>query len=410
MKTALYTKLILVFLTIHLISCEKNDPLPGDAKELVLNEKSAMVLDAGQEFAFELFREVCEANPDGNLMISPLSVSYALGMTLNGSAGTTLDAFRKVLHLEALTDQEVNESYRDLMGQLQDLDPRVEFSIANSIWYKEGYPVLQDFIDVNQEYFDAAVRELDFTDPASVDIINGWIEEKTNDLIRDMLDYIPSDAVMYLVNALYFNAKWKYEFDPEDTYEGLFNANSGPVDGVDYMTQEGNFNYHDGDGFMALELPYGDSAYSMLVLLPDEGIRPDGLTSVLDMNLLEGWFQQPSVRKVRVELPKFKYGFKNLLNDPLIELGLGVAFGGGADFSRILPGGGLYISRVIHQTFIDVMEEGTEAAAATIVELRETAVNMDFFRADRPFLYLIRENSSGSVIFMGRVDDPIYEE
>jgi serine protease inhibitor len=391
-------------------SCEESAPAQKEPAKITLTKKSAEIIEADQQFAFELFREVMSLSEQENIMISPLSVSYALGMTLNGAAGTTLEAFRDVLHFAGLTDQEVNESYRDLMGQLIHLDDRVEFAIANSIWYKEGYPVLDEFIRTNQDYFDAAVEELDFSDPASVDIINGWIEKKTNDKIKDMLDFIPPDAVMYLVNAIYFNAKWKYEFDPEDTYTGTFSLEDGETCEADFMKIRGAFNYEANDLFTAVELPYGDSAFSMVVILPSGDLTPAGLAGEMDMARWEAWFGTPAVQNVRIELPRFTYGWKDLLNDPLIHLGLGIAFGGGADFSRITTKAGLYISRVIHQTFIDVMEEGTEAAAATIVELRENAIDEPAFRADRPFLYLIKENSTGAILFMGKVGKPEYEK
>ncbi len=323
----------------------------------------------------------------------------------------TRDAFRNVLHYGDLDDQGVNESYKDLMGQLLHLDERVEFSIANSIWYKQGFTVLEDFISTNREYFDAAVEELDFADPGAKDIINGWIEEKTNDRIQDMLDYIPSSAVMYLVNAIYFNAKWKYQFDAEATTPGVFFKAEGSQTQAEFMKVKGAFNYLIGQGFSAVELPYGDSAFSMMILLPVSDSNLDELVEALDQELWAGLLATPVVRNVQIEIPKFKYGFKSLLNDPLINLGMGVAFGDGADFSRITPGGGICISRVIHQTFIDVQEEGTEAAAATIVEMRETSAGPDetVFRADRPFLYVIKENSTSAILFMGKVEEPVYE-
>jgi len=165
-----------------------------------------------------------------------------------------------------------------------------------------------------------------------------------------------------------------------------------------------------GKGFSAVELPYGDSSFSMILMLPDWSSNLDELVEGLDEESWESMLATPGVQNVQIEIPKFKYGFKSLLNVPLINLGLGVAFQGGADFSRITPGGGIYISRVIHQTFIDVQEEGTEAAAATIVEIRETSgPGNDFFRADRPFLYVIKENSTSAILFMGKVEKPEYK-
>lgn len=408
-------KYIVPFLAIYstiwvFTSCESIELPAGEPKKIELSKKSAEIIEADQQFAFELFREVFSLSEEENIMISPLSVSYALGMTHNGAAGTTLDAFKDVLHFGELTKQEVNESYMDLMGQLVQLDQQVEFSIANSIWYKLGYPVLDEFITTNQNYFDAAVEELDFTDPGAVDIINGWIEDKTNDKIQDMLDFIPSDVVMYLVNAIYFNAKWKYQFDPEETYPGDFHIDEVNIHQASFMKLEGAFNFTANEDFSAVELPYGDSTFSMVVLLPAEDRTIDELVEKMDIATWESWFEFSGPLNLQIVLPKFTYEFKDLLNDPLIELGLGVAFGGAADFSYISPGAALQISRVIHQTFIDVQEEGTEAAAATIVEIRETsAVIPTQFIANKPFLYVIRENSTSAILFMGKVGRPQHD-
>ncbi len=412
--TFLLSLLILAFCILSpgiLTSCEKMDPPSKEPKKVVLNKKAAEILQADRQFAFELFKEIHALSEEDNMMISPLSTSYALGMTLNGANGDTRDAFRQMLHFDDLTDQEVNESYLDLMSQLVNLDKQVQFSIANSIWYKLGYNVLEDFIATNQEYFDAAVEELDFSDPEAVDIINGWIEEKTNDKIKDMLDFIPSNAVMYLINAIYFNATWKYQFDPEESFQEDFYLEGGGTHQADFMQLEGTFNYTSQELFSAVELPYGDSAYSMVAMLPAAGVNIDALVDELDAESWDSWLNEAYPTNVLIQLPKFKYGFKSLLNDPLGNLGLGIAFTGGADFSRITPGGGIYISRVIHQTFIDVNEEGTEAAAATIVEMIESAgPQITSFTADKPFLYMIKENSTGALLFMGKVGKPEHEE
>jgi len=403
--------IILLLIPVVITSCEKTDPGEKEPKKIILNKKAAEIIEADQAFAFELFREVVKLSGEKNIMISPLSVSYALGMTYNGSNGTTLDAFIDVLHFDELTTLEVNESYKDLMNQLIHLDEQVRFSIANSIWYRLGFEVLQEFITTNQTYFDAVVSEMDFSDPQAVDIINQWIEDKTNGKIQDMLDYIPSDAVMYLINAIYFNAKWKYQFDPNDTQAGTFYQEGGTTQQADFMKANGTFRYMSDNDFRAVELPYGDSAFSMVVMLPASGKTVSDLVEQLDITTWDSWYGSFMPADVQVELPKFKYGFKDLLNDPLKNLGLGIAFEPfGADFSRIRLGGGIYISRVIHQSFIDVKEEGTEAAAATIVEFRENAAPQPaVLRADKPFLYLIKENSTGAILFIGKVGKPEHE-
>ena len=393
-------------------SCEESEPVHKEIPKIILRKKAAEVIEADKAFGFELFREVNSLSEAENIMISPLSVSYALGMTYNGAASTTLQAFNDVLHFGDLTTEEVNESYKDLMDQLLNLDDQVEFSIANSIWYRLGFQVLAEFIQTNKDYFDAEVKEIDFNDPQTVEIINQWIEDKTNGKIKDMLDFIPVDAVMYLINAIYFNATWKYEFDKADTYEGDFNLADGAKHQAEYMRVSGNFAYTSNEDFTAVELPYGDSTFSMVVMLPSPEKEVSDLVAKLDVAQWDSWFEYSSFTGVQVDLPKFKYEFKKLLNDPLINLGLGVAFSEfEADFTRINPAGNLFISRVIHQTFIDVQEEGTEAAAATIVEVSLTSAGGGgpiHFKADKPFLYLIKENSTGAIVFVGKVGKPEY--
>ncbi|MEN8229306.1 MAG: serpin family protein [Bacteroidota bacterium] len=418
MKRTIIQLFAILVLSVMITSCEESEPLFKEAKKIELHKKSAEIIEADKAFSFELFQQVCLESEGENLMISPLSVSYALGMTYNGAAGTTLEAFNDVLHFGDLTKTEVNESYKDLMEQMLDLDQKVEFSIANSIWYRLGFQVLDAFINTNKTYFDAEVSEVDFGDPATLDAINNWIEDKTNDKIKDMLDFIPAEAVMYLINAIYFNAPWKYEFDKAETYQGDFNLADGTRNLVDYMRVSGDFQYTSNEDFTAVELPYGDSAFSMVVMLPtprngvdlpSPGNELSDLVAKLDGAHWDSWFENSWFTAVQLDMPKFKYGWKDLLNDPLINLGLGVAFSDGADFTRITPSGDIYISRVIHQTFIDVQEEGTEAAAATIVEMSWTSAGGGSpiqFKADRPFLYVIKENSTGAILFIGKVGKP----
>jgi len=408
MKKLFIPSVIAVMLSLVVVSCDvfrtnDNPPTPVD-----LNFKAAELIEADQHFAFELFSEVCSLNTGENIMISPLSVSYALGMTYNGAEGATMEAFADVLHFEELTRQEVNESYKDLMGQLVTLDKQVEFSIANSIWYRLGANVLESFITTNQTYFDAAVEELDFSDPASVDVINDWIEEKTNDKILDMLDQIPAGVYMYLVNAIYFNADWKYTFDKDNTSAGDFYPEAGGTVTADYMQIEQQFGYTRQESYSAVELPYGDSSFSMVAIRPSDNIPLDTFIAGFGQEEWSNLLSFISPQEVNVSLPRFKYEFKSLLNEPLEGLGLGIAFSGAADFSSITEETDLYISRVIHQTFIDVNEKGTEAAAATIVEMRETAIG-NMIRFDRPFIYIIKENSTGAILFIGKVGRPVYE-
>lgn len=413
MKKVIHSIIVLVCIAVLSTSCEKADPIQKETRKITLHKKAAEIIQADNALAFELFREVNQLSTADNIMISPLSISYALGMTYNGAAGSTLQAFNEVLRFGDLSSDEVNESYKDLMEQMLNLDDRVDFSIANSIWYKEGFEVIPDFIQTNQAYFDAAVEEVDFSNPNTLALINGWIEDKTNNKIKDMLDVIPGNAVMYLINAIYYNAPWKYEFDKSETYGGDFELSGGSSHQVDYMRVSGNFQYTSNDEFIAVELPYGDSAFSMVVMLPVHGSTIHDLITGMEIGKWGKWFENSRLTGVQVDLPKFKYDFKELLNEPLKNLGLGVAFSPDeADFTRMTPSKDVWISRVIHQSFIDVQEEGTEAAAATIVEMFERSsgggASAIPFKANKPFVYLIKENSTGAIVFLGKVGKPEY--
>jgi len=410
-----------IFLVIWIItagifpSCEKSGPLDKEpeetnteeSEETGLQKRTPEIIKADKAFGLELFRELCSTSESDNLMISPFSVSCALGMTYNGAAGTTLDAFVDVLHFENLTTREVNATYKDLMGQLATKDDKVELSIANSIWYRAGFSVLDEFIATNREYFDAAVEQINFSSPQSVDIINQWIEDKTNGKIQDMLEQIPDDAIMFLINALYFNAQWKYEFEEGKTRQGNFFPEDGSVHTTDYMYVHGNFNYFSNDDLQAVELPYGDSSFSMIIIWPSGENKVSDLLNKLDTVHWDSWFANPAMTELYFEMPKFKFDYKVQLNDPLINLGLGVAFSGEADFTRINPAGGIYISRVIHQTFIDVQEKGTEAAAVTVVQADRSMSGLTLI-VDKPFLYFIKDNSTGAILFIGKVGKPEY--
>jgi serpin B len=282
--------------------------------------------------------------------------------------------------------------------------------LANSIWYNEGFDVLQTFIDTNKFYYDAEVASLDFSDPTSKDIINGWCSDKTHGKIKDVLDAIPADAVMYLINAIYFNGIWTYQFDPEKSYTGTFYKEDGTTTDVAYMKMQQDIPCFQNDLFTAVELPYGNEKFSMCFLLPKGNHTINDLIENINADSLKVWTSQFVEKELVVTIPKFKFGYKDLLNDPLTNMGLGIAFGPLADFTGIRSSGGLMISRVIHQSFIDVNEKGTEAAAVTVVEIIETSVNpeMTFFMANHPFIFVLREKSSNALLFIGKVGVPEY--
>ena len=373
-------------------------------RELNVSEKR--LAESGNEFGLKLFRELNKDEAGNNMFISPLSVSYALGMTLNGAVGETREAMEKTLELHGMSVDEINKTYKSLMKFLTTLDPEVIFEIANSIWYRQDYPVKQDFVDVNKEYFNALVRALDFNDPASVDIINGWASENTHGLIEEVIEDIDPAAIMFLINAIYFKGTWLYEFDPEDTKPAPFYLDNGSQAEVKMMSQRSDFNYYSNEQFQAIDLPYGNEKFTMTVFLPHRDINIDNLIFQMNEENWSSWINGFPDEKVEVNLylPRFTIEYEKSLRDVLIKLGMGIAFGGGADFSNI--GGGLFISDVNHFTYVNVDEEGTEAAAVTVVEMRDSAGGPPTMRIDRPFLFVIRENQSNTILFMGKVMNP----
>jgi serpin B len=393
------------------VACETNPPVP-ESKELNLNLKSLELLASDNEFGLELFQEVMQdAKDNENVMISPLSVALALGMTYNGSASATREAMEATLKLQGLTEDEINDGYKSIIGQMLDLDPRVIMEIANSIWYREGFEVEDEFINTNKEHFYAEIRSLDFSRPDAVDIINQWVSDHTHELIEEIIDAIPPLAVMYLINAIYFKGTWTYEFDPEDTKPETFYPASGASYDAPAMHQESKLNYYKNSLFELVELPYGDRKFSMLVFLPPGEHTCSDILAELDNDNWNSWTNSLIETNVYLQLPKFKFESFKLLNDPLSSMGMEIAFTESADFTRINPDGNLFISRVLHKTFIDVNEEGTEAAAVTAVEIELTSAggsHLTHFIADKPFLFVIRENSTGSILFMGRLSQPAY--
>ena len=409
-------KIFTAILTIAAItgimaSCEKskNDPPPGDPVPIELTLKQKDVVDSANKFAFDLFIPiVAEKKGAENIMISPFSITSALSMVLNGAAGGTYDAVLHTLRYDSKTLQEINETYLKLMEDMIPVDPRVTMEIANSVWVEKRLTVKQSYIDALKTWYMAEARDIDVSDPGAVDMVNGWIEEKTHDKIRDMLDQLSPDLAMLLINAIYFNGKWRCEFDTENTQNKPFYLTPGNPVQVPMMYQKENFAVTSAGDATLVELPYGQGNYSMVVMLPDENVSLAAAAATLNPQAWAEWMQRLSngTTEVHLSLPKFEYEYKRELKDDLTALGMGVAFGDGADFSNISDQD-ILISRVLHQTFIKTDEEGTEAAAATVVEFELTSMPMTtVVDINRPFLYFIRETTTGTIVFMGQVVDP----
>ncbi len=407
MKTNRFPIIVALALFLTGTSCSQQI----DDPEFDYNLKSAKVIETNNDFGLELLKSILKTEDAPNVMISPASVSIALGMAYNGAETTTRDAFEEVLNYDGLTREEVNEITRELINVLVTNVKGNLLEIANSIWYNEDFPVKEEFISLNSHYFDAEVKELDFGTAEAVKTINNWVSDKTHGKIDEIIDAIDPAVMMILVNAIYFNCVWETEFDPDDTYRAPFYNEDGTTYGqVEMMHLKTTLNASFTDDYSAVELSYKNGKFSMFLFLPAEENKVNDLVAQLDVDTWNSWLEGFSeVKKFTVEMPKFEFEYERTLAEDLKSMGLEVAFSDTeADFSGISPEY-LFISDVIHKTYIKVNEKGTEAAAVTAIIMGATSAGpQNYIRLDRPFLFAITENSSKSILCMGKVAEPSY--
>ncbi|NHE55480.1 serpin family protein [Cyclobacterium plantarum] len=386
----------------------KDEPLEPNIRTLQMAEHS--LVNSSSSFAMDLFSQL-QTQEAPNQFFSPYSVHLALAMAMNGNEGETLEQFRQVLHFEGMDIEEANEAAGTLTRFLMELDPKVRLSIANAIWYKQGYTLDEGFASSLRESYGAELASLDMANPQAADIINRWIETNTEGLIKDMLDQVPASAVMYLVNAIYFKADWKYRFDESQTKKAPFTTSDGAEVQVDMMqlAEATTLKFHTEGGLDYLEIPYSTGQYSLGILTSDEGLQEK--LEGLDLEVLEQFREEAREVNLLLHMPKFKMRYKvdNLKND-LIDMGLTLPFQSHpGNFTRLFANatGPLKISRVIHEALIEVDEKGSEAAAATIVEIRETSLpSYSEYKLNKPFVFFIQEKHSGAILFMGKLGDP----
>ncbi len=346
----------------------------------------------------------------------------ALGMALNGAQDSTFAAMRSVLGFgtggvsePALELDEINTAYADLLGLLDGLDSAVQLDVANSLWYRPTFPFRPAYLDRVKGAFDAEVEGLDFDDPGAVDVINDWVEGATNGRIERMLDRIDSSEVMFLLNAIYFNGDWRVPFDAALTHDAPFALEDGSSKTVKMMVRDG------GDLRTAhhatlelIDLPYGGGPFRMTIVLPAPGVSLASAVDRLDVQTWDSWTSGLASSVAPVTMPRFRLEWEKQLRDVLEAMGMGIAFQPGqANFGGMLDeafdpqaaGTDLYITRVKQKTFVDVNEKGTEAAAATSVGVGVTSAPVPV-TIDRPFLFAIREQLSGTILFLGAILDP----
>lgn len=410
MKTSFKTYLSAILgigLLLSLAACDVFTIKP--TAQLKLNTSDQLVLRKADQFGFALFDQLLKSeNAGSNVVASPLSISMAFGLALNGASGETRAEIEKALKLNLLKPEEINAAYKTLLEVLPKLDAKVQMQIANAVWYRDSFKdqIKPSFLSTNQSYFDAKVQGLDFSQTAALNTINGWVKAQTNGKITKILDKISADDVMFLMNALYFKGAWTNQFEAKQTKLMPFNLPTGKQVEASMMYKEGELKYLENEMVQAVELPYGKENYSMVVLLP-KGNKTVAQVSAAMGTEWEAWMSNLRSQKIQLQLPRFKTAYEVELNSVLKSLGIQKAFVPNvADFSGISDVK-LNISTVKHKTFIEVNEEGTEAAAVTSIGIVVTSMPiLPVMTVDRPFIFAIREKSSGALLFMGRIANP----
>jgi serine protease inhibitor len=382
--------------------------MPADSSS---TNRDALVKGNGA-FAYDLYAHL--RRNEGNIFFSPYSISTALAMTYAGARGQTAEQMAKVLHFQ-LNPHLLHPACAELTRALNGygLPHDYQLSVANSLWGARDLRFLEEYQQLLKSNYGSRIRPVDFRhqpDPVR-QFINRWVEERTNGKIKDLLQRndITKDTALVLVNAIYFKAAWEMPFEPSATNkDDRFETGSGKTAPVAMMRQAGDFNYVEDETLQALELPYEGRELSFIALLPKEKNGLARLEKSLTAAKFDSWLAKLKSQKVRVELPKFKMTSRFDLADVLSAMGMPLAFRAEADFSGMTTKEKLSISKVLHQAFVEVNEEGTEAAAATAVAMmRASAVQKQvMFRADHPFLFLLRDNRTGSILFVGRLANP----
>lgn len=407
MKALFYSSLIVTFL---LTNCSVSKHTHNDTYMEEFSNTEQQMTNESTDFAFRFFHQVNSSEKgQPNWLISPLSAGMALGMVTNGAEGNTLAEMKTTLGFSHESISEMNAYYHKLLTNLPKLDNSTRLGLANSIWIKKGFKVNRSFVKVNQRMYDAEVSTLDFSSPKAPATINDWCADKTNGLITEVIDNIMPTARMFLLNALYFKGIWKngYEFEKENTENEQFSNADGSLSMVPMMNQKNRFAFCENEDFKIARFDYGNGTYSMTVLLPRGDLSLDNSLKSLTPENWRKWNDEMNNETLIVKFPRLEIEYNKELIKDFEALGMRDAFNGNvADFSNI-SSEGLYIGLLKQFTYMKVDEEGTEAAAVTVVGVMKNAAPprtapKEFF-LNKPFAFLITENSTGSILFMGKV-------
>lgn len=393
-----------------MVSCNVLDtPERNERKDIPLTKAEEEINSSVNDFAFKVFDALYE---DDQVLISPLSLSLALSTAAIGAEGDTEKQMLETLGFAGCDTEAMNTYYEKMVNNLVGIDHKTTLDIANSIWADKTLKVKKDFIDNARKYYDSEVRTVDFESPEALKAINKWCSQKTSGKIDKIADKLPPDMALALVNALYFKGKWSFEFDNATVCEDFTTIDGSKVK-ADMMKTTKDLLYSEEEGYRLVQLPYGNGAFVMDVILPDEGVDFEEAVKAFDAGTLDLLVSTGDTREVSLKMPEFKFDYFSELKDILPALGMVDAFNPFmSNFNGIyekdengLPLT-LYINTVMHKTYIDVNTKGTEAAAITFVGFGKCmspgpSPHVDFI-VDRPFIFLIREVSTGAILFLGQ--------
>ncbi len=398
-------------------SCKKSTATPDKTQTITLPSGGASVITANNQVAFNFLHATLQQDPaDNNKLISPLSLYLALSMVYNGADNDTKDSIARALAISGMDINTLNATCQALIAQLPTEDNKVQLSIANSIWYKQStYQPLAPFLNIARTDYAATVQPLNFDDPGSVNTINNWVAQKTNNKIPTILNNISSDELMFLIDAIYFNGAWQYGFKTSNTFTDSFHLHNGIAKAVPFMIQQIKLNAYGDSSFRMIELPYGGGkSYSMYIAIPNNPQQSIGaFAALMDQAKLSATISKMDSMYMVLEIPKWEYSYAvDDMQPELAQLGMGIAFTNAADFSNIYDPTQVKvkISRAIHKTYIKVNETGTQAAAVTAIGIIPQDVPAIFpIKFDHPFLYTIVERQTGAILFAGILNDPSAE-
>ncbi len=388
------------------IAVTPNQKLRKPERDRQLNLDTRLI-EASNRFSFNLFNRIAKKQTNKNIFISPLSISLALSMTYNGASGETQNAMAKTLEVQGIAISEVNNFNRILQESLLSIDKGTEISIANSLWANKDFSLKQAFVYNTKAYYQAKLSNLDFSDRNAATIINDWVKQQTKGKINKIIEETNSDTVIILVNAIYFKSGWRKPFDQSNTKPKPFTLDNGTKIQHPAMSQSGVYSYLDMPEFQAIKLPYRSTRFSMDIFLPKSTFNLTKFQKQLTAKNWQVWSDQFVKREGLVQIPKFKIEYSIDLIETLKNMGMQIAFSSAADF-RNLSAENVLITEVIHKTFVDVNEQGTEAAAVTLVDVGRGLVSPEDFQMiiNRPFFFAISDRQTGTILFMGAIKNP----